>query len=609
MLYRFQQYTFDSTNLVLQQNGSDIDIRPYEAKLLAYLLENKDNVVSKQDILTNVWRDKIVAEQVIFQNISHLRALFGSTSIKTFPKRGYQWQLETEAVVSSPTPPLNSDDIQAKSKTPEKSESGVYRLKMTNRLSVFTIASVIFVGILMLMFRSQQVETSQSALVAVVPFKQQVELGVGDILDSMTIPHQVIDHIDADSFLTSSELLFTSLEGKYKAVISGEIREYKGQYYFDLLVTGNAGSWQGQIQGSNTIDIATKLNKHLANAVVIELVSSELSPSSRNALLTLAHQNAPNDAIILAQLIQQLIDERELDKAMVLSEKLASNGKRDENMQQLGIAYLLQSEILTLKEVYGLSREKLQIANEALKSVNDLKRQADLWEAQSWLDHQARDYEKITQSLLTSARLGLAADDKKRELHALTYLSVMGHKYSKTEDKYGYLQSAEAKMRDYNLPLYHFAKIPFHYAIFAQTPQEKEPHYKAVIEYTELIPDYWVAQSSRRSLLTRYIETQRLQEARDLVDSLTSDNAHNSYLRMLLARSENQPEQFAVIGQKAFEQAQFSGDKRLSLDIALLLCDAQELPRNFEFYSRYIRENASQGWLRANEDKLAVLKI
>ena len=98
MRYRFIEFEFDSNSLLLTNHGQALAIRHTEAKVLAVLLEQVDTVLNKEDILSLVWQNKIVSEQVVFQNISHLRNLFGNDAIKTFPKRGYQWQLNTEVV-------------------------------------------------------------------------------------------------------------------------------------------------------------------------------------------------------------------------------------------------------------------------------------------------------------------------------------------------------------------------------------------------------------------------------------------------------------------------------------------------------------------------------
>ena len=88
MRYRFNNFEFDSTSLVLKKNGETLAIRHNEAKVLKLLLEHSDNVFSKEDILSHVWEDKVVSEQAVFQNISHLRSLLGNQAIKTFSKRG-----------------------------------------------------------------------------------------------------------------------------------------------------------------------------------------------------------------------------------------------------------------------------------------------------------------------------------------------------------------------------------------------------------------------------------------------------------------------------------------------------------------------------------------
>jgi len=103
MRYEIEELKFDSVSLVLMKEGEAIAIRHNEAKVLALLLENADKVLSKEDILSQVWQDKVVSEQAIFQNISSLRSLFGRNAIKTFPKRGYQWQFKVNEVSDVPS--------------------------------------------------------------------------------------------------------------------------------------------------------------------------------------------------------------------------------------------------------------------------------------------------------------------------------------------------------------------------------------------------------------------------------------------------------------------------------------------------------------------------
>ena len=294
---------------------------------------------------------------------------------------------------------------------------------------------------------------------------------------------------------------------------------------------------------------------------------------------------------------------------MVLADKLIALAESRQDMQQLGNAMLHQSGILTQKDLYELSSHKLSRAITAFEQINDLKRQADALNAQSWLDHKNKDYPAVKTSLLKSAQLALAANDIPRELHALTYLSVMAHKHHQQDDKYLYLQQAENKMKAYQLPIYHFAKVPFHYAIYADNPMDKEPHLERVLVYTELTPNHWVAQSSREQLMEFYIEQGRLEDAQQLITNLADENASNLYIKTLLAKAQQDQPKFIQLAQTTFEQAQLAGDNQVSLDTALLLCENPSTQVNYDFYSQYISQHATVYWRRANEEKLTALNL
>ena len=93
MIYRFAQFEFDTDKQLLTRNGKIISLNEKPAQLLTLLIESPNNVFSKEVILDAVWSGRVTSDQVVFQNISHLRAMFGQDAIKTYVKKGYQWQL------------------------------------------------------------------------------------------------------------------------------------------------------------------------------------------------------------------------------------------------------------------------------------------------------------------------------------------------------------------------------------------------------------------------------------------------------------------------------------------------------------------------------------
>ncbi|NOU50511.1 transcriptional regulator [Pseudoalteromonas sp. JBTF-M23] len=103
MKFSFSHFEFDCVNLVLTNNGKVFSLNEKPAKLLALLLMESERIHSKDEILEAVWPGRTVTNQVVFQSIGHLRALFGDDAIKTFSRKGYQWQL--------PLTPVTQDNI------------------------------------------------------------------------------------------------------------------------------------------------------------------------------------------------------------------------------------------------------------------------------------------------------------------------------------------------------------------------------------------------------------------------------------------------------------------------------------------------------------------
>ncbi|KKO46125.1 transcriptional regulator [Arsukibacterium ikkense] len=608
MRYRFKEFEFDSTSLRLTQNGNTLAIRHNEAKVLALLLERSDNVVSKADILCHIWQNKVVSEQAVFQNISHLRNLFGNDAIKTLSKRGYQWQLTTELAAEDNPPTADARHFPLPSPPPSTAAA---RVKKPAYWGYAVLASMVLLLLSVIyMPAAPDKGTTHSALnIAYIPITAPQGAPGLTLHDNADFAFTPLTQLNTDQFEMSAELEYPALQSAHPFVLTGHLRSHQQQMYLDFLLKGPAADWQGQLTASSTDELLQRLLQHLKQPFLYQFLSQPQASGLKQANLSIAHQQQPDDLIILGQLVSAYIEQGELDRAMVMAEKLESSAQSQHNAQQLGNALLYQSRILTRKDLFELSARKLRLAIGQFEAINDLKRQADAWHAQSWLDFINNDYLAVKASLLKSAQLADDAKDKTRQLDALTYLSVLASKFGQQQDKYHYLHQAEAKMNEYQLPIYHFAKVPFHYAIFAATPSDKEPHLKQVLEFTALTPDHWVAQSSRQQLLQHYISQNRLTEAQSLVDSLASDNAENSYLKTILAQAMQQTEAMILYGRRTFEQAHLAGNKYISLDVALLLCGSQDARVSCDFYSQYIDNNATANWRRHNELMLAALNL
>jgi DNA-binding winged helix-turn-helix (wHTH) protein len=134
MKFSFQIFQFDCEHKILTRHGKVIKLKDRAANMLKFFILNNDRILSKAELLETVWPDKTVSEQVVFQNISHLRAIFGNDAIKTFSKRGYQWQLELTEVteqaqseetveVSESKEPVKTAEESTAENEPKKNEN------------------------------------------------------------------------------------------------------------------------------------------------------------------------------------------------------------------------------------------------------------------------------------------------------------------------------------------------------------------------------------------------------------------------------------------------------------------------------------------------------
>ena len=75
-------------------------------------------------------------------------------------------------------------------------------------------------------------------------------------------------------------------------------------------------------------------------------ISKQQSPDIKQASLSIAHQEEPDDLIILNHLIESHIKTYEFDKAMLMADRLIELANLQENVQYHGNGLLNQSEIL-----------------------------------------------------------------------------------------------------------------------------------------------------------------------------------------------------------------------------------------------------------------------
>ncbi|HVF29621.1 MAG TPA: winged helix-turn-helix domain-containing protein [Pyrinomonadaceae bacterium] len=98
VLYQFGNFRFDAAKKVLWRGDEMISVTPKATDVLFLLLNERGNLVERQDLIDKVWSDSFVEEGNLNQAISALRKILGEASIQTVPRRGYRFTADVTEV-------------------------------------------------------------------------------------------------------------------------------------------------------------------------------------------------------------------------------------------------------------------------------------------------------------------------------------------------------------------------------------------------------------------------------------------------------------------------------------------------------------------------------
>ena len=118
MVLAFGEYRLDIGRRELRRGSAPVALEPKAFDLLAFLISNRDRVVSKDDLLAAVWDGRIVSESAITTRINAVRRALGDDGttqgvIRTFNRKGLRF-------IGEVTEPLPAHDSHGGRELPEK---------------------------------------------------------------------------------------------------------------------------------------------------------------------------------------------------------------------------------------------------------------------------------------------------------------------------------------------------------------------------------------------------------------------------------------------------------------------------------------------------------
>lgn len=111
MQFVFGSYVLDVRRLQLMRDGQAVPTEPQVFALLRHLVENRDRLVSRDEIFEVIWRDRIVSDAALSSRIKATRAAIGDDGarqelVRTVHGRGFQFvgQVEEQRDETSTSP-------------------------------------------------------------------------------------------------------------------------------------------------------------------------------------------------------------------------------------------------------------------------------------------------------------------------------------------------------------------------------------------------------------------------------------------------------------------------------------------------------------------------
>jgi len=111
MRYLFEDFALDADKRELHKAGNAVSLTPQAFDLLLHLIRNRDRVVSKDDLIADVWSGRIVSESTLTSRINAVRRAVGDSGqkqrlVRTFARKGLRF---VAAVRESEVAPARED--------------------------------------------------------------------------------------------------------------------------------------------------------------------------------------------------------------------------------------------------------------------------------------------------------------------------------------------------------------------------------------------------------------------------------------------------------------------------------------------------------------------
>jgi DNA-binding winged helix-turn-helix (wHTH) protein/TolB-like protein/Tfp pilus assembly protein PilF len=301
VIYEFGRFALDPHQRILFSDGRPIHLPAKEFETLLLLVENNGRALSKEEMMTAIWKDAFVEEANLAKQISLLRKLLGSdgVSIETIPKRGYRFSADVKPKLREENDPVVIERKTVRRlavEIAEEPDRGVKQLPGSRRWRspwLPLVAGAVLLGLLGIaayFWYSPRSPESAAAVksVAVLPFRalgeddQYLRLGLADALITKlgSLKRIVIRPTNAVGSYDVQDPLAAGRELGVEAVLHGNVQRVGEQVRVNLQlarVDDGALLWGGKFDEkfTNIFDVQDAISEQVARALEPGLTGEE----------------------------------------------------------------------------------------------------------------------------------------------------------------------------------------------------------------------------------------------------------------------------------------------------------------------------------------------
>lgn len=202
-IHQFNEFRLDVAQKNLRKHGQIVAIQPRVFDVLAVFVRRNNELISRAELMKEVWGDTFVEETSLRLCIHALRKIFDGRFIETVPKRGYRFNAEVKEISDETTE--NKTDFPADA-------SKINAPKTYSPRLVGLAVLAIIVGVSVTFFWVNKSKTGEKMTIAVLPFtetgeKSDINRGVSEAVTSQLTQLKDFQILPSGSSETTSDYI------------------------------------------------------------------------------------------------------------------------------------------------------------------------------------------------------------------------------------------------------------------------------------------------------------------------------------------------------------------------------------------------------------------